>query len=156
MDKVLCLVKTTWFEPDIDSQEAWMDLVPNATFPRKIEEVIPLIDHLHNDKENGQEDAHYHVDSRYTNLNPLTRKYPKYFGKNEKLEYRDLPRLSIEYKGNTPIEFISKSTFKHKCIHKGKCPHRGFDLTNIEVVDGVITCPLHGLKFDAITKQLKL
>lgn len=39
-----------------------------------------------------------------------------------------------------------------KCKH-GKagfiCPHRGFALGTIEAVDGVITCPLHGLRIDA-------
>lgn len=39
--------------------------------------------------------------------------------------------------------------------HKGKklkckrCPHKGVDLSTIPVVDGVITCPAHGLRYDA-------
>ena len=40
-------------------------------------------------------------------------------------------------------------------IHKGKCPHRGFDLSNeIPNKEGIITCPLHNLKFNAETKKL--
>ena len=35
-----------------------------------------------------------------------------------------------------------------------KCPHRGYDLSKEPIVNGVITCPLHNLKFDAITKKI--
>lgn len=31
------------------------------------------------------------------------------------------------------------------------CPHKGADLSCVPVRDGVITCPLHGLRFDAST-----
>jgi nitrite reductase/ring-hydroxylating ferredoxin subunit len=36
----------------------------------------------------------------------------------------------------------------------GKCPHKGIDLSNIEAEDGVITCPLHGLRFSEETKEI--
>jgi hypothetical protein len=39
---------------------------------------------------------------------------------------------------------------KMKC---GRCPHKGALLDSIPVVDGVITCPLHGLKFDCQTSE---
>jgi hypothetical protein len=40
---------------------------------------------------------------------------------------------------------------------KGKrgfvCPHRHFALGSIKAIDGVVTCPLHGLRIDASTGQ---
>lgn len=40
-----------------------------------------------------------------------------------------------------------------KVCKRGKggliCPHRGYTLGGVEPVDGVITCPLHGLRIDA-------
>ena len=34
------------------------------------------------------------------------------------------------------------------------CPHRGADLSKVPVVDGCVTCPLHGLKWNASTGEL--
>ena len=34
------------------------------------------------------------------------------------------------------------------------CPHRGADLTGIEPVDSVVTCPLHGLRWDLTSGKL--
>ena len=54
-------------------------------------------------------------------------------------------------------QFIDDHVDKEvKC---GRCPHRGALLKSMPVKDGVITCPNHGLKFDAqtmkcITKEL--
>ena len=36
-------------------------------------------------------------------------------------------------------------------LNKMVCPHRGADLSGIEPEDGLITCPLHGLRFCAKT-----
>ncbi len=54
----------------------------------------------------------------------------------------------------TSIDLIAKSKLKHKCIHKGKCPHRGYDLTDVKPINGIITCPLHSLRFNSKTKLL--
>jgi len=59
----------------------------------------------------------------------------------------------------THVDLIKKSKLKHNCIYKGKCPHRGFDLSNTKPTiddngESVIRCPLHSLKFNAKTKQL--
>lgn len=37
------------------------------------------------------------------------------------------------------------------CLRRGVCPHRGYDLSREPVVDGVVTCPLHGLRWDVST-----
>ena len=72
---------------------------------------------------------------------------------DESIVYFALPVVSTEHKVITPVKFISKSKLKHKCIYKGKCPHRGYDLSQETPINGVITCPLHGLKFDVKTKK---
>ena len=44
-------------------------------------------------------------------------------------------------------------SFAGQQCRKGKrgfvCPHKLFPLGSVQVVDGVITCPLHGLRIDA-------
>jgi len=158
-DKVLCLIEdqivTNTFS--LDDQEAWMDYahLPIKTKTNK-RIVIPLYDHPHTDVENGQKETHYHVDTRYTEsvavlggtrvVLPLT--------KNQRLKYRFLKKKRTEEISKTPVEYIQKSKLKHKCIHKGKCPHRGYDLSNEKPINGIITCPLHSLKFSQITGKI--
>jgi hypothetical protein len=150
--KVLCLIKHVRAEQT--DQEAWMDILPE----RKIN-LLPLYDHPHTDVENGQHETHYHQDSRY---NPIGHSFASFVGgrvqlplkDGEYLGFRDLKKKSDVEVSATPVRFIKKSKLKHKCIHKGKCPHRGFDLKDTKAVDGVITCPLHSLRFNAETKKL--
>ena len=157
-DRVLCLVKEVWYEPD--EQELWMDLNP---YPMRKEYILPLYDHPHNDIENGQHEVHYHQDDRYaSNTMRTIHKFSSFksgriilpLEDGEYLEYRMLYKISEEHTSRTHVSLIKNSKLKHKCIHKGKCPHRGFDLTNVEAKDGIITCPLHSLQFDSKTKQL--
>lgn len=37
------------------------------------------------------------------------------------------------------------------CLKRGVCPHRGYDISREPVVDGVVTCPLHGLRWNVET-----
>lgn len=37
------------------------------------------------------------------------------------------------------------------CLKHRVCPHRGYDLSREPVVDGVVTCPLHGLRWNVET-----
>lgn len=131
-------------------------------------EVYPIINHLHTDIENGQDYPHYHVDFRFTELDAFYNvkdKISKYKFTNDvryniikgqipTIEYHPLILLRLNQLGITPSNMIYKSKLKHKCIHKGKCPHRGYDLSQEPIINGKITCPLHGLEFDSITKQL--
>ena len=124
-------------------------------------EVAPLINHLHSDKDNGQSDSHYHVDYRFMpctddfiwNLLPFSRIYPSQI-KDFSIQYMKMKCVTSEYLAPTPVNLISNSKLKHRCIHKGKCPHRGYNLSTVNPVNGIITCPLHSLRFDAETKQL--
>jgi hypothetical protein len=157
--KVLCLIKTVW--TNIDEEELWLDLDPTSRSSKKKELYLPLYDHPHNDIENGQKEIHYHQDTRYIGEDNMSDFHSFRNGRiglplinGETLGYKTLTKIREEELFKTPVKMISKSKLKHKCIHKGKCPHRGYPLSDVVPKDGVITCPLHSLKFDSITKQL--
>lgn len=128
--------------------------------------ITPVINHPHNDKENGQSEVHYHVDYRFVkhkndkDFPTVINKHSKhYFVENIRpeggnIEYFALPVINEEFTGITPVEMIRKSKIKNNCIHKGKCPHRGYDLSQVNPKDGKITCPLHGLEFEEKTGKL--
>ncbi len=135
-------------------------LVPCFVSENKI---YPIINHLHSDKENGQAEQHYHIDFRFECLdktkeiaaNITSRVYPyKIEFKNKKIEYVKMKCRLADQLGSTPVHMIKHSKLKHKCIHKGKCPHRGYDLSQVKAINGKIKCPLHGLEFDENNHQL--
>ncbi len=159
-----------------DEDELWDDTEKRKSYKVYL---IPVYDHPHNDRENGQADIHYHIDTRFKVPNELLYKYKlapndiariydvveflKYITKflgttnvwtDNKIKHHKLVCTSLRESVMTPTKYISKSKLKHQCIHRGKCPHRGYDLTQIPPIDGVITCPLHGLKFNSITKEI--
>jgi hypothetical protein len=155
-EKVLCLVKTRWLTSEeilyLDEELMWLDSETKRV-QKKEEYLTPLIDHLHNDKENGQSNFHYHVDTRF--IADIFKDYfnirvdPNKLEVDETIEYRWLKKYRDEIDFTTPTELISKSKLKHKCIYKGKCPHRGYDLSQVKPDEnGCKTCPLHSLKFD--------
>jgi len=131
-------------------------------------DIYPLIDHPHNDVENGQREQHYHGDERFNIPQPHLPKDWKMWcgparipvkksggivnniGAYDKvwLERVELYMSDELSPGATDLNLITNSKLKHKCIHKGKCPHRGYDLSNEPIKNGVITCPLHSLQFD--------
>lgn len=51
-----------------------------------------------------------------------------------------LPRLWEAYRGAT--------------MRNMRCPHKGFDLRSCPVKDGVVECPLHGLRWEIATGRL--
>jgi len=75
-------------------------------------------------------------------------------GVDGEIEYHPLPVINENQHSITQQIFIRNSTFKHKCIHKGKCPHRGFNLSQTSPIDGIIKCPQHGLEFDSKTGKI--
>jgi len=75
---------------------------------------------------------------------------------SNKLEYIILPVINETFVGITEPRFVNTDKIKHKCLIRGKCPHRGFDMSQVEPnTNGVRTCPLHGLRFDATGKLIK-
>lgn len=148
MELKLCLVETLE-EQDLWGQENWLS---QSISTKEI--VTPLIDHPHSDKENGQQSIHYHSDDRYvyskgySGIQNIRITLP--LKKNQRLEKIFVTKVYDKVKSITDSQLIKKSKLKHKCIYKSKCPHRGYDLSNEKPdKNGIITCPLHGLKFDS-------
>lgn len=156
---VPCLVKKELIQKD--EEDLWLDLT-NTTTKTKLY-VLPIINHPHNDIENGQPEVHYHLDYRFIkhkddgNFPTIKNTHSLHVYGNEirptsssgNLEYHLLPVINESFKGITPVNLIKKTKLKHKCIHKGKCPHRGYDLSQVKQDEnGIITCPLHGLRFN--------
>ena len=147
LHKVLCLTKRIY----CDEQELWLSR--DSLLTKQI--FIPLYDHPHNDVENGQREIHYHQNSKFNCDDSLYFKSYKSgrisfpFEDGEYLSYQYLEQIRDSEIFTTPLHLIKNTKLKHKCIHKNKCPHRGYNLSN-ELPDKneIITCPLHGLKFD--------
>lgn len=56
----------------------------------------------------------------------------------------------VERHGHLPLYYNSvkwRLKFDGMKAHNMRCPHQGFDLSQCPVKNGVIECPLHGLKF---------
>lgn len=114
---------------------------------------IPVINLLHNDIENGQKYIHYHADYRFDDGRFSI--YPRInWDSICRIEYRVMKCVRVVQQLPTDVERISKSKLKHDCIYKGKCPHRGMDLSQVLPENGIIRCPLHSLEFDAVTGKL--
>lgn len=120
--------------------------------------ITPVINHPHNDIENGQLYTHYHVDARFVGIRGVELEdgatyssEARVMGDLEifKLRFFHTSHAFITHSGN-----IDTSKMKHQCIVRGRCPHRGYDLSREPIIDGVIKCPLHGLEFDAETAKL--
>lgn len=139
--------------------------------------ITPVINHPHSDMENGQRESHYHMDTRFFQQQVCTKlsykdaaiisliedfkKQYQFYNKDRvfpfdkcTLHYIALPVVQLKFEMITTVTFIKNSKLKHDCIHNGKCPHRGYDLSQVEPVNGIITCPLHGLQFDANTNKI--
>ena len=136
--------------------------------------IWPIINHLHNDKENGQDYYHYHIDYRFIILDAkssFAENYPRpkmittghlfaphirfdILGENKDYTIEYHPLKCIRHHNLAVAGIVNINKLKHKCIYKGKCPHRGYDLSREVPVNGIIECPLHGLKFDEKTKEL--
>lgn len=115
---------------------------------------IPVIDYKHNDVENGQFIPHYHADTRFLKNIPIEYALLRPEGDIENEGYFECYHLELN--SRTSLNNIGNSKLKYKCIHKGKCPHRGYDLSNeIPNKNGIIICPLHSLKFDKNGKLLE-
>lgn len=138
-------------------------------------EITPILNCFHSDRENGQQEKHCHTDYRFVRCSRMTSgdmeiirvedthsaqdfapESRVFLHGSEKIEYIALPVIDPgAFYGITPVSMISKSKLKHNCIHKGKCPHRGFDLSQVAPDEnGIITCPLHGLKFYSETLEI--
>jgi hypothetical protein len=151
---VLCLVEYKLVP--VQEDEMWLDVEPFPQTYKRQETVVPLYDLLHNDKESGQDVFHYHVNNRYVKGFPDRLRVDMPLKENQSLQYRFIKKVKDVETATTATELVNTSKLKHKCIVNGKCPHKGYDLTN-ELPDenGVVTCPLHGLKFNKQKQLIK-
>jgi len=126
---------------------------------------LPVLGEIHKDNLAGIE--HIHIDNRFLSNQEM---------KDFQLSTRDLNIMAAEkdrdlyYKtryekrpcrrhwehlpypiSKERIEF-EKNHDKYKInIKKPVCPHLNFDLSETEIIDGVITCPIHSLRWCAKT-----
>lgn len=140
----------------------------------------PVIGPLHEDREIfGFDQDHYHIDARFLprTYRRIYRVFQyalhahywaHHFAANEGKPPPVLPapvllkrkciRSHVPYdppweRAAVPIGTLRKAFAGHQCA-AGKggwiCPHRKASLGSIQPVGGVITCPLHGLRIDAV------
>lgn len=92
-------------------------------------------------------------------LGPVVFRWRKYYR-----ETPVFPQLAAEWSSQPsyPAErsapwmnLLEKAYEGHRLGLDLICPHRGASLKNMPVVDGCITCPLHGLQWDAATGELR-
>lgn len=146
-------------------------LVPtvHGTWDRRVAN-WPVIGPLHEDKDRfdfGPD--HYHIDARFVCLSPYMRDYtfaaplhawpykeptaplPAPIFRRRKCHE---PWILYPYSDRTPIIKLRVDFSGTQCQHgKGGwiCPHRKASLGSVMPIDGIITCPLHGLRIDAAT-----
>ena len=102
---------------------------------------------------------HFHIDPRFVEDDCYTGDelyHNKLHGviipRRVEVEYRDLlclREMPSRRLFDFGVAFIDDH--KDKKIRAGKCPHKGVQLGSCPVVDGVVTCPAHGLRFSAET-----
>lgn len=125
----------------------------------------PVIGPLHEDREHIKFDReHYHIDARFLSNrqmavgdpfnHPLTldrvvgpvryvlRKCHRTWPEYPAHKARFLPYLESAYAGERLKPGLA-------------CPHKGAPLQGLEVHDGCVTCPLHGLRWCVETGKLK-
>jgi hypothetical protein len=108
--------------------------------------------------------VHYHLDIRFLRVNknflPSAPYQPLHERANVplgplKFARRICIRPPADFRAPSKIRIELQSAFAGRQCGKGKrgwvCPHKYFPLGTIEPVDGVLQCPLHGLRIDAAT-----
>ena len=131
--------------------------------------LVPVVgDHVvlwppHTDEHDGQPARHWHIDPRFGDQHALGSKRIE-STEPHRWEVRTVERPfqviveADEYFGvvhkvgtATPVAMVSGALRRmaRTCTHKGKCPHRGFNLAQVEPLGGVVVCPMHGMRFRA-------
>lgn len=129
----------------------------------------------------GFADEHYHVDSRFVSARDYERAMNRNYrgvvtfegtplsmrGHYEGGVWRIKPHPPVVWQRRKCMRDLHRPTrvrelgvridavYAGKTCKHGKggfiCPHKGLALGTVPVVDGIITCPLHGLRIDAET-----
>lgn len=125
----------------------------------------PVMGLKHDDIEHlNFEKLHYHIDTRFLRVNedllyeapyqPLHARKDIPLGAIV-LRRRTCIREPLDFNGPPHFTVKFQTAFAGTQCGKGKrgwvCPHKHFPLGTIEPVNGVLKCPLHGLRIDAAT-----
>lgn len=154
---VTCLVEE--IKDKINPEDVWRDDNWVGKSKRKYYSYLPVFNHPHSDKENGQLEEHYHTDDRFTSFKNKSFKEGydiRPVLNNRKIMYLPL-KLNLIHEPDyliTPTRSIEASKLNYKNLDKMRCPHRGYDLSKVCPKEGTITCPLHGLRFDMHTLKV--
>lgn len=150
--------------------------VPHVLYHQgELEVFMPVINHLHDD-DVLENPVHYHIDNRFDH--PL--EFERSLGQRTTVivyvrDYRQSIMVGMvdthliylqkrcisditgvyyppNIKGPKKLYNANRNNLNLKSM---KCPHKGYDLSNQPVVNGVIECPLHGYCFNAKTGKKK-
>lgn len=141
----------------------------------------PVIGPRHNDERIiGFAYDHYHVDYRFLNRSqrafldmPLTyaRPHAVFTSPLAPMRFSEVPveapsavptlkrrKCSGEYPvyphKDAPWKRKLEEAYECASMKAGVCPHQGVSLSGLQIVDGVVTCPLHGLRWKVDTGAL--
>lgn len=125
----------------------------------------PVIGLKHDDIEHlNFEHVHYHLDTRFLRVSKDLLRNAQYQPLHKlnsvplgpvKLARRTCLREPQPFHGPAVFTGPFQGAFAGRQCGKGKrgwvCPHKHFPLGSIKAIDGVLKCPLHGLRIDAHT-----
>lgn len=123
---------------------------------------IPIVGPLHDDADHLNFPwSHWHVDGRFVRSEvgafacrnkPIIKEHTR--GEiqfNRRKCYRHSPELGFGFLKNQLKHRALREAYKDARMKCMKCPHRGFDLSTQPVVNGVVYCPGHALRWDVET-----
>lgn len=131
--------------------------------------VVPVLWPPHDDPETGQNYRHYHADMRFfdrplSDPNPLWREGRLFVISFQHIRPPAPSRIywiplrveTAHVEGLSMFPTILDPASLHRAVScrfakANKCPHKGFNLAQVPAVDGVKTCPMHGLRVNAAT-----
>jgi hypothetical protein len=135
--------------------------------------IWPVVDHIHTDEGYGQPNPHYHIDWRFMSQKIINEQRAWFaLGLNPEIEteyfvpiMKDelIEEFYMEWEYLRDHCFPKTQTFsalRDLMLQKGakmkrmRCPHHGTNLLSCKPVDGVVTCPQHGLKWNIKTGVL--
>ena len=130
-----------------------MKKVPKVNRPLKEGEecLVPCVDGLpvlwppHTDVHDGQQERHFHVDTRFCDIAHPAR--PRGAVKWVPMKVK---RTDCNTGSATDVSLITNAIRSKPCkaMINGKCPHKGFNLAQVRPNgDGFIVCPMHGMRF---------
>jgi hypothetical protein len=133
---------------------------------KETEEGAYLVEQVVSAGSNPSTPHHYHVDARFTEESwygtdrgrPVRNLHTTIFPDDCRctlFEMVCLREMPVQVKLYSVFGKLFVDDFTGKKIKCGRCPHKGTDLTTIPVVDGKITCPAHGMQFDAQTGRVE-